>query len=90
MMNRTPNQRIEMNRHQLPRFSGPFDYMIVSLHFTIESWLILFFVPIIGGFLGVYLTVSMNHRDESEDDQEITDIVCDKRALGEKNILYEL
>jgi hypothetical protein len=67
-----------------------FPLMVVSLHFTLESWLILFFVPIIGGFLGVYLALSMNHIDESEDDQEMTDIVCDKRSLRQKNILYEL
>jgi len=67
-----------------------FPLMLVSLHFTLESWLILFFVPIIGGFLGVYLAISMDHVDESEDDQQIVDIVCDKKALREKSILYEL
>ena len=67
-----------------------FPLMLVSLHFTLESWLILFFVPIIGGFLGVYLAISMDHVDESEDDQQIFDIVCDKKALREKKILYEL
>lgn len=67
-----------------------FPAMLISNPSSFELWFILFLVPIIGNFLGVYVAVSMNHADECDENTINDDIVFNSNEAHGKDFIYKL
>ena len=67
-----------------------FPAMIVSLYSTVELWFILFIVPIVGSFMGVYIAISMNHEDECEENTIVDDVIFEHSQIKKESVIYKL
>lgn len=67
-----------------------FPAMLVSMYSTVEMWFILFVVPIIGNFMGVYYAVSMAHVDECDEAVAVEDIVYNPAEAAREAFIHRL
>jgi len=67
-----------------------FPAMIISMYSSIELWFILFVVPIIGNFMGVYNALSMVKQDECDEVVAVTDIVFNSAEARGKEYVHTL
>ena len=67
-----------------------FPLMLVSMYSTVELWFILFLVPLIGNFIGVYVAVSMNHTDENEETVLTEDIIYNASEIKNQKFVNNL
>lgn len=67
-----------------------FPAMIISMYSSVELWFILFIVPIIGNFMGVYNAISMNKVDECDDPTMVEDIVYNPAIARKEEFVNKL
>lgn len=67
-----------------------FPAMIVSMYSSIELWFILFIVPIVGNFMGVYNAISMNKADECDEVINVEDIVYNPVQARSEKFVHKL